>query len=83
MALFLHVMAAVWLGLFGCGAGFGWRYGVVGLGVVGVLAWEVWAFRKVLSGKKASGWLVPTLTKAHMAVSLLVLGGVVWEIFGR
>ena len=83
MALFLHVMASVLLGLFGWGAGFGWRYGVVGLGVVGVLAVEVRGFRKVWAEKEASGRLVPTLTQAHMAVSLLVLGGVVWEIFGR
>ena len=83
MAFFLHITATVVLGLFGWGAGFGWRYGVVGLGVVAVLGVEIRAFRKVLLEKEDSIRLVPMLTTTHMAVSLLVLGGVVWEIFGR
>lgn len=72
----LHALAAVWLGLFGWLAGFGWRYGVVWGAVCGVL-WAESAWSKVESGR----W--KAFFQANAAVSLLVLGGVVWEIFGR
>jgi len=79
----LHVAAAGLLGLFGWMAGFGWRYGVVWCAVGGVLWAENFWLRPALSQKGAGFHFVEVVTWAHMAVSLLVLGGVVWEIFGR
>ena len=76
MATGLHVLAAVFLGLFGRMAGFGWRYMGVWFAVCLVLVLEaVWA--KIEGGRqRAFFW-------ANAAVSLLVLGGVVWEIFAK
>jgi len=83
VALGLHVAAAVLLGLFGWLAGFGWRYGVMG-GAVGSVLWaESRALRPATSRGTAEWPPVLGATRALMAVSLLVLGGVVWEIFGR
>jgi len=75
MATILHAMAAVLLGLFGWMAGFGWRYGLVWCAVIGVLGMEN-RWRKV-AGERGKAFF-----QANAAVSLLVLGGVVWEIFG-
>jgi len=44
---------------------------------------ECRALRPILSQKEVGVRLVELVTRAHMAVSLLVLGGVVWEIFWR
>ena len=76
MATGLHGVAAALLGLFGWLAGFGWRYGVVWGAVCVVLGMENrwW---------KAEGDRWKAFFQANAAVSLLVLGGVVWEIFGR
>lgn len=75
MATGLHVAAAVLLGWFGWMAGFGWRYAVIWCAVCGVL-WMESAWSKV------EGWRWKAFFQANAAVSLLVLGGVVWEIFG-
>ena len=76
MATALHVAAAGLLGLFGWMAGFGWKFGVVWLAVCGVLVLEA-------AWSKAEGGRWKAFFQANAAVSLLVLGGVVWEIFGR
>jgi len=76
MATGLHVVAAVFLGLFGWMAGFGWRYGIV-WGTVGVVLWMESRWSRVEDRR----W--KAFFRANAAVSLLVLGGVVWEIFGR
>ena len=76
MATGLHLAAAGLLGWFGWMAGFGWRYGVVWCAVGGVL-WAENFWWKV----KGDRW--KAFFQANAAVSLLVLGGVVWEIFGR
>jgi len=76
MATALHGAAAILLGLFGWIAGFGWRYGIVWLMVVAVL----WRESRWSSVEGARG---KAFFQANAAVSLLVLGGVVWEIFGR
>jgi 4-hydroxybenzoate polyprenyltransferase len=83
MATGLHVAAAVMLGLFGWLAGLGWRYAVVWCALCGVVGAENLALRPALLRKGAGLHCVEVVTWAHMAVSLLVLGGVVWEIFGR
>ena len=83
MATALHVVAAVCLGWFGWIAGLGWRWGMIWLAVVGVLGMESRVLRRALLQKGAGFHLVEVATRAHMAVSLLVLGGVVWEIFGK
>jgi hypothetical protein len=57
-------------------AGFGWRYAVVWVAVGGVLVGES-------IGAKSEGGRQHAFFHANAAVSLLVLGGVVWEIFGR
>jgi 4-hydroxybenzoate polyprenyltransferase len=76
MATGLHVAAAGLLGLFGWLAGFGWRYGVTWTMVCAVLWMESrWA------KAKAGRW--KAFFQANAAVSLLVLGGVVWEILGK
>lgn len=76
MAAALHAAAAGLLGLFGWMAGFGWRYGLAWGAVVGVLWMEnFWS--------KVEGGRMKAFFQANAAVSLLVLGGVVWEIFGR
>jgi len=76
MATGLHVLAAVLLGLFGQMAGFGWRYMVVWVAVCVALVLEA-VLAKVEGGReKAFFW-------ANAVVSLLVLGGVVWEIFWK
>ncbi len=72
----LHVAAAAMLGLFGWLAGFGWRYGVSWTAVCVVL-WMESHWSKV-EGKRWKAFF-----QANAAVSLLVLGGAVWEIFGR
>jgi len=73
MATGLHVLAACLLGLFGWMAGFGWRYTGVWIAVCVVLVLEaVWA--------KADGGRQKAFFWANAVVSLLVLGGVVWEI---
>ena len=75
MAAALHAAAAGLLGLFGWMAGFGWRYGLAWGAVVGVLWMEnFWS--------KVEGDRMKAFFQANAAVSLLVLGGVVWEIFG-
>lgn len=76
MATGLHMTAAGLLGWFGWMAGFGWRYGAVWCAVCGVL-WLESRWAKVAGGR----WRA--FFQANAAVSLLVLGGVVWEIFGR
>ena len=76
MATGLHVAAAGLLGVFGWMAGFGWRYGLTWAGVCLVLWMEnCWG--------KVEGDRWKAFFRANAAVSLLVLGGVVWEIFGR
>ena len=76
LATGLHGVAAGLLGWFGWSAGFGWRYGVVWCAVCGVL-WLESRWSRVEGGR----W--KAFFQANAAVSLLVLGGVVWEIFGR
>jgi len=76
MATGLHVLAACLLGLFGRMAGFGWRYTGVWAAVCVVLALETGLARVEGRRQKAFFW-------ANAGVSLLVLGGVVWEIFGK
>ena len=76
MSTGLHLAAAGLLGWFGWMAGFGWRYGTVWGAVCGVL-WLESRWAKVEGGR----W--KAFFQANAAVSLLVLGGVVWEIFGR
>ena len=76
MAVVLHGAAAGILGLFGWMAGFGWRYGVI-FGAVCLVLWIESRWAKVEGGR----W--KAFFQANAAVSLLVLGGVVWEIFGR
>ena len=76
MATGLHVGAAILLGVFGLMAGFGWRYAVVWVAVGGVLVAEA-------IGAKNEGRRQQAFFHANATVSLLVLGGVVWEIFGR
>ena len=76
LATGLHVAAAGLLGWFGWMAGFGWRYGTVWCVLGGVLWLESrWA--------KVEGRRWQAFFQANAAVSLLVLGGVIWEIFGR
>ena len=76
MATGLHVLAACLLGLFGRMVDFGWRYTSVWIAVCVVLVLEA-VLAKVEGGRqKAFFW-------ANAVVSLLVLGGVVWEIFGK
>lgn len=72
----LHACAAALLGGFGWLAGFGWRYAVSWV-VVGVVLWMESQWSKVEGGRGRAFF------QANAAVSLLVLGGVVWEIFGR
>ena len=76
MAAGLHVAAAGLLGLFGWMAGFGWRYGASWAAVCVVL-WMESRWSKV-EGDRMKGFF-----QANAVVSLLVLGGIVWEIFGR
>ena len=76
MATRLHVGAAGLLGLFGWMAGFGWRYGASWAAVCLVL-WMESCWWKV----EGDRW--KAFFQANAVVSLLVLGGVVWEIFGR
>ena len=76
MATGLHVVAAGLLGGFGWMAGFGWRYRMVWVGVCVVLGMESW-WSRLESGRGRAFF------QANAAVSLLVLGGVMWEIFGR
>jgi len=75
MATGLHVLAAGLLGLFGWMAGFGWRYGVSWTAICVVLWME-----SQWSQVEKDRW--KGFFQANAAVSLLVLGGVVWEIFG-
>ena len=76
MATVLHVAAAGLLGLFGWMAAFGWRYGASWAAVCIVL-WMENCWWKV----EGDRW--KAFFQANAAVSLLVLGGTVWEIFGR
>ena len=76
VAMTLHALAAGILGLFGWGAGFGWRYTISWI-LVCLVLWGESRWAKVESGR----W--KAFFQANAAVSLLVLGGVVWEIFGR
>ena len=75
MATALHVVAAGCLGWFGWMAGFGWRYGASWAAVCIVL-WIESCWWKV----EGDRW--KAFFRANAAVSLLVLGGIVWEIFG-
>ena len=74
MATGLHVLAAILLGAFGWMAGFGWRYGVCWT-AIGVVLWIESHWSKV-EGKRGKAFFW-----ANAVVSLLVLGGVMWEIF--
>ena len=74
MATNLHVLAAILLGAFGWMAGFGWRYGVCWTAICIVL-WIESHWSKV-EGKRGKAFFW-----ANAVVSLLVLGGVMWEIF--
>jgi hypothetical protein len=57
-------------------AGFGWRYGVIWT-VVCIVLWIENHWSKV-EGERGKAFFL-----ANAAVSGLVLGGVVWEIFGK
>ena len=76
MAVALHGLAAGFLGLFGWMAGFGWGYAVSWV-LVCLVLWRESRWAK----EEAGIW--KAFFQANAAVSLLVLGGVVWEIFGR
>ena len=76
MAAGLHVLAVVGLGGAGWMAGLGWRYGVCWCGVCVVL-WMERHWSKV-EGKRWKAFF-----QANAVVSLLVLAGVLWEIFSR
>ena len=76
MARLLHAVAVLGLGAVGWGAGFGWRYGVAWGMMVGVLGLETfWARKRETRGR--------AFFQANAAVSLLVLVGVLWEIFSK
>jgi len=76
MATGLHVVAVLGLGVAGWMAGFGWRYGVAWGLMAGVLGVEtVWAREPKQRGK--------AFFQANAVVSLLVLVGFLWEIFGK
>ena len=76
MATCLHGLAVLGLGVAGWMAGFGWRYGVAWGLMVGVLGMEtVWAREPKQRGK--------AFFQANAVVSLLVLFGFLWEIFGK
>ncbi|NBY66542.1 MAG: 4-hydroxybenzoate octaprenyltransferase [Verrucomicrobia bacterium] len=76
MAAGLHVLAVVGLGGAGWMAGLGWRYGLCWCGVCVVL-WMERHWSKV-EGKRWKAFF-----QANAVVSLLVLAGVLWEIFSR
>jgi len=76
MASGLHGLAVICLGWFGWMAGFGWRYGVCWVAVCVVL-WMESHWSKV-EGKRWKAFF-----QANAAVSLLVLLGVMWEIFWK
>jgi len=76
MATGLHGLAVLGLGVVGWMAGFGWRYGVCWT-VVCVVLWMESHWSKV-EGKRWKAFF-----QANAAVSLLVLVGVLWEIFGK
>jgi len=76
MASLLHAVAVLGFGAVGWSAGFGWRYGVVWGLMVGVLALEtLWAQKRETRGR--------AFFQANAALSLLVLIGVLWEIFWK
>jgi len=76
MASLLHAVAVLGFGAVGWSAGFGWRYGVVWGLMVGVLALEtLWARKRETRGR--------AFFQANAALSLLVLIGVLWEIFWK
>jgi 4-hydroxybenzoate polyprenyltransferase len=76
MASLLHAVAVLGFGAVGWGAEFGWRYGVVWGLMVGVLGLETfWARQRETRGR--------AFFQANAAVSLLVLAGVLWEIFSK
>ena len=75
-AAVLHVFAWFFLGLFGWLAGLGWRYHILWFAVGGVLVFET-VLAKIEKRRQSAFF------QANAAVSLLVLAGVVWEIFGR
>ena len=74
MAAALHALAVLGLGAVGWMAGLGWRYGVCWTAVCVVL----WMERH---WSKVEGERWKAFFQANAAVSLLVLGGVLWEIF--
>jgi len=76
MATGLHGLAVLGLGVVGWMAGFGWRYGVCWTAVCVVL-WMERHWSKV-EGKRWKAFF-----QANAAVSLLVLLGVMWEIFRK
>jgi 4-hydroxybenzoate polyprenyltransferase len=76
MATSLHVVAVLGLGVAGWMAGFGWRYGVCWTAVCVVL-WMESHWSKV-EGKRWKAFF-----QANAVVSLLVLVGFLWEIFGK
>jgi len=76
IASLLHAVAVLGFGAVGWSAGFGWRYGVVWGLMVGVLALEtLWARKRETRGR--------AFFQANAALSLLVLIGVLWEIFWK
>jgi len=76
MATVLHGLAVLGLGVVGWMAGFGWRYGGCWVAVCVVL-WMESHWSKV-EGKRWKAFF-----QANAAVSLLVLLGVMWEIFWK
>ncbi len=76
MATGLHGLAVLGLGVAGWMAGFGWRYGVCWTAVCVVLLME--SHWSKVEGKRWKAFF-----QANAAVSLLVLLGVMWEIFWK
>jgi len=76
MAMVLHGVAVLGLGVVGWMAGFGWRYGVCWMVVCVVLLME--SHWSKVEGKRWKAFF-----QANAMVSLLVLLGFLWEIFWK